>query len=77
VALRAVLKRLAVAQGMKMAAEIHGMTGSRGHARSALACAHRIVRIPAAQRRKGEEDGGDNGVERLLAHNRLRHTRHA
>lgn len=68
---------LAVARRVKIAAEIHVMSRSGGHTRSALTCAHRIVRIPAARRRKGEEDGYDNGTERFPVHNSSQYAQHA
>jgi hypothetical protein len=77
VARSAMQERLAVARRMKMTAEIHVVTRSGGNAGSVLACADRIVRIPAARRRKGVENACDNGEKRFSVHIRLQHAHHA
>lgn len=69
--------RLAVARRVKLAAEIHVVSRPGRHAWPSLTRAHRIIRVPAARRREGEEDGYDNGEKWFLAHNCLRHAQHA
>ena len=77
VARGAMQERLAIARRVEPAAEIHVVGRPGRHARPSLTCAHRIIRVPAARRREGEEDGYDNGAKRLSVHNRSQCTRHA
>ena len=77
VARGAMQERLAVARRVKLAAEIHVVTRSGGHAGTVLTSADRIVRIPTARRRKGEKDACNNGEKRFSVHNRLQHAHHA
>ena len=77
VARGAMREGLAVTARMIRSAQIHVVSGSDRHARPCIACAHRIIRVPATQRREGEEDGYDNGAKCFLAHNCLRHAQHA
>jgi hypothetical protein len=64
----AVEVRLAVALRVEVAAEICVMRRSRRHARSVPTRADRIVRIPAASDRQGEEEGNEDGEERFHIH---------
>ena len=77
VARGATQERLAVAARVKRRAEHHVMRRPGRRARPSLPRSHRIIRVPAARRREGDEDGRGDREKRFSFHNRLQCGCHA